>query len=329
MSSIFNLARNISIIKPGSLCCIMVLAVLTVSCGTGMKSIKPAGNGEAPRNELYVSGMNGVENLAFDGNGFLYATGLDGMVYKIEPTDDPYRGKIAAGRKIAGMCGGIDCRSDGSVYVAVLDDDNRRIAKISGDLSQIEFLSGHIPGLNGLTLDKSGAIYYTTSNENPFWPSGKILKADPSNPWSFAGPEIIVDGAGLVNGVTLSSDESILYYTETTGGVWAFDMKTGEKKELYSPPGFFQIVDDLAAAPDGSVWICLNSEMIIVHLINGKAGAAYRTDAMGAPSACEFGKGRGFRSDFLYVTEFGLKGRSFTMNGRGIWVLPVGKMRGE
>ena len=39
--------------------------------------------GRAPSDELYVNGMNGVENLAFDKKGFLYATGLDGMIYKI------------------------------------------------------------------------------------------------------------------------------------------------------------------------------------------------------------------------------------------------------
>ncbi len=38
---------------------------------------------------------------------------------------------------------------------------------------------------------------------------------------------------------------------------------------------------------------------------------------------CEFGKRPGFDLGYRYIAEFGLKGRSFTMNGRGVWVLPV------
>ena len=64
--------------------------------------------------------------------------------------------------------------------------------------------------------------------------------------------------------------------------------------------------------------------MMIVPVKNGKTEKGYSAGSIGSPSVCDFGKGTGFRSDFLYITEFGLKGRSFTMNGRGRWVLPIG-----
>ncbi|MCU0822354.1 MAG: hypothetical protein MUC95_07775 [Spirochaetes bacterium] len=82
----------------------------------------------------------------------------------------------------------------------------------------------------------------------------------------------------------------------------------------------------MTADKDGTVWFCLYSERMIVHIKNGKPEKGHGAGEMSASSACNFGKGPGFRSDFLYVTEFGLKGRSFTMNGEGIRVIPVGEI---
>ena len=59
-----------------------ILLLAAVSCSIGLKMVTYGEPSRAPLDELYVNGMNGVENLAFDKKGFLYATGLDGMIYK-------------------------------------------------------------------------------------------------------------------------------------------------------------------------------------------------------------------------------------------------------
>jgi sugar lactone lactonase YvrE len=139
---------------------------------------------------------------------------------------------------------------------------------------------------------------------------------------SFKNPEVVVDKTGMANGLAFSPDESVLYYTETLDGLWSFDMKTREKRKVYSPGPFFHVVDDVTADESGALWVCWNSGLAVVRLRDGRE-AAYRVGDLKAPSSCQFGRGRGFRPDFLYITEFGLKGRSFTMDGRGVWVLPV------
>ena len=67
----------------------------------------------------------------------------------------------------------------------------------------------------------------------------------------------------------------------------------------------------------------MNSERAIVRIVNGKAERGYRVGDLGAPSSCKFGKGDRFRTDYLYITELGRKGRSLKTKGRGIWVLPI------
>lgn len=300
--------------------------LFTVACSSGLKIVKSDRGVKAPWHEPYICGMNGAENLAFDGEGNLFVTGLDGVVYKIVPTQNPYRGEIVLKKKLGKLCCGIAVNSRGSLFVAVADDDDeRKIARMRRDFSNIEYVSGPIPGLNGMAMDSKDFLYYTSSRELPVCPDGKIYRVKTGDSEDFKNPEIIVEDAGIVNGLALSPDETILYYTETTGGLWSCDLSTGTKKQYYSPSGFLQILDDVTTDSDGNIWFCLNSEMLIVPVKGGKAEQGFRVGHIGAPSSCEFGKGRGFNSGFLYITELGLKGRSLTFDGRGVWVFPVGE----
>ena len=310
------------------------LVVCAASCSSGLKVVI-AGEGK-PWQEPYSRAlddkpMNGVENLVFDGEGALFVTGLDGMIYKIEPTENPARGRTVAQKKLGTMCLGIVFGPDGLLYVAVADpivpDNNpvkgRRIVRMDRNFSQMTVLTDAISGLNGMTRDSRDFLYYTSSNESLLWPKGGVYRIKFGADENFKKPELMIPDAGMVNGLAFSPDESVLYFTETTNGVWTFDMQTKSKKQIYSPPGFLQIVDDLTADKDGTVWLCLNSEGLLVPLSNGKARVGFRPGKLVIPSAVKFGRGKGFSEDMLFLTEYGLKGRSFTRNGRGVWAVPV------
>lgn len=79
----------------------------------------------------------------------------------------------------------------------------------------------------------------------------------------------------MENGLAFSPDQTILYYTETVDGVWAYDLATQTRKQIYNP-GRLQIFDDIATAPDGTLWFCLNSEQAMVPIKNGTADVMYR-----------------------------------------------------
>ncbi len=300
--------------------CLIILFCLT-ACSSGLK-IMSTGH-DKPSEKPYVSGMHGVENLAFDGTGNMFVTGLDGMIYRVVPTDDPYRGKIADKKKVGKLCLDVEVGPDGMLYAGVMDEKGvSKIWRISRDFTSMIPLSSPIQGLNGIAQDRSGYLYIASSNLSFFNPKGCVLRAKIGDDANFMNPEVFIETGGITNGLAFSPDESKLYVTNLNGMLMAVDMKTKEKTVLYSP-GKLQIFDDLDIAEDGTVWLCFNSEMAIISVKDGIVTAGYSPGELKAPSSCKFGKGPGFRPDFLYITEFGMKGRSLKMNGRGIFVLPV------
>lgn len=306
-----------------------VLPLIVAACGGSLRitqlGIMPGDSWV----RAYVSGMHGVENLAFDGKGALYVCGLDGMLYKLAPGDRAFRGRIIAEKKMGAMCLGIEVGPDGMLYVAVKDEKGKkRIVKIDPALRNVTPLTGPISGLNGFEQDR-GYLYYTSSNDSMLRPRGAIYRVRMGSEEDFKNPEIFVKDAGMVNGLAFSPDGRNLYYTETFNGLWMYDIARNKKKKIFSPPGSLHVFDDLTVGPDGTVWLCLNSECAVVAIKNEKLVGAYHVGDLKAPSSCEFGTGPGFDPGHLYITEFGLKGRSFTMDGRGVWVLPVGTIDGS
>jgi hypothetical protein len=300
----------------------LILFLLFLSaCSSGLKIISIGQ--DKPWFKPYVSGMHGVENLTFDGLGNMFVTGLDGMIYRVVPTEDPYSGRIADKRKIGKLCLDVEVGSDDRLYVGVLNDkDEYRIYRINKDFTNAVPISSPIEGLNGMVQDRTGYLYIASSNMSFLNPKGRVLRSKIGDDGSFRNPEIFIETGGITNGLAFSPDESRLYVTNLGGMLIEVDMRTKQKKILYAP-GKFQIFDDMDTAKDGTVWMCFNSEQAIVPVKDGLVTIGYRTGDLKTPSSCKFGKGPGFCPDFLYITEFGLKGRSMNMNGRGIFVMPL------
>ncbi|HQP31492.1 MAG TPA: SMP-30/gluconolactonase/LRE family protein [Deltaproteobacteria bacterium] len=306
--------------------CRELLILFCLLLGTGCSGFHPIDTLADGDRGPYVDGMHGAENLCFDGAGALFVTGLDGTLYRIEPTTAQRHGRIAARRKIGVMCLGVEAGPDDQVYVGVTDErGERRIARIDKALTKLTTLTGHIPGLNGFA-QAHGYLYYTSSNERVICPRGRIYRVRLGEDADFSHPEVVVEKAGMVNGLAFSPDQGTLYYTETLGGLWAYDLAARSRRRI-PIPGVLQVFDDLATGPDGTIWLCLNSAQAIVAVREGDVPRAFSIGDLKAPSSCAFGSGPGFREDFLYITEFGLKGRSLTMNGRGVWVVPTAGLK--
>jgi sugar lactone lactonase YvrE len=302
---------------------IFIMFFLT-ACSSGLKIISIGQ--DKPWFKPYVSGMHGVENLTFDGMGNMFVTGLDGTIYRIIPTEDPYSGRIADKRKIGKMCLDVEVGSDGQLYVGVLNDkDEHRIYRVNKDFTNAVSISSPIAGLNGMVQDRDGYLYIASSNMSFLNPKGRVMRSKIGDDESFKTPEVFIETGGITDGLAFSSDESKLYITNLDGRLIEVDMKTKQKKILYAP-GKIHLFDDIETAKDGTVWMCFNSELALVPVMDGLVTLGYRTGDLKVPSACKFGKGSGFRPDFLYITEFGLKGRSMNMNGRGVFVMPLSEI---
>jgi len=301
---------------------------ISVSCSSSIKNIKIGQNSKWAT--PYVAGMDGVENLVFDGDKTLFATDLHGTIYAIEATNNPYKGKIVAKKKIGKMCLGIAASKNGYLYVAIRDKKNKnKIIKITKDFKEQKILTDKIEGLNGFALNSKEELYISSSNFNFLCPKGKILKISINDDKNFASPVTVLDKVGLVNGFTFSKDEKTLYFTETTGSLWKLDLSNKKKKELFKPKGFLQLIDDIEIDNTGIIWLCYNTIGALVPIKKGIPLIAIHPGKLKVPSACKFGKGKGFNKNFLYVSEIGLKGNSLSFHGRGIWIIPIEQLRAK
>ena len=304
-------------------------ALLLTSCSSGILIETLGGEPYLSKKNRDKHEMTGVENLAFDGEGSLYVSGLNGRIFLIKPESD-YRGKIEASVEVGDRCFGITVGNNGWVYVGVEKKGERKIYKINKELNKdtLAPLSKPIQGLNGIDLDRKGYLYYTSWNNNHFSPQGWIFRVNINNEYPFDKPKMLkIGNIGWVNGLALSFDEKILYFTDTKKGIWSFGLESERAEKIYSPRGPFLFIDDLTTRQDGTVWFAFNSETAIgVIKTKMEANCGYRVGDLGAPSSVKFGSGSGFRPDFLYITEFGRWGRIPITNGRGIWVLPLDSM---
>jgi len=301
----------------------IIALIFLVSCGGDLSIVRKT-SVEEKWFLPYVDGMNGVENIAFD-NDFMYVTGLDGVLYKIESSDNPYRGKIVLKKKIGVMCLGLVAADNGFLYVGVQEDADSfpKIIRLNKDFEGAVPLTDGIEGLNGLEIDRNGRLYYSWSNMSFISPKGILYRADVNNVESFKNPEIIIDDAGLLNGFALTPDEGSIYFTETTGSLHSIDLDSKKRSIVYTPSGFFQILDDVCVDDAGTVWLACNSKSLIIAIKQDSTVTAYQTGDLRVPSSLAFSESEKFNKKFLYITEFGLKPRSLTMNGRGVWILPL------
>jgi len=310
--------------KPLTALIIIILAGMITSCST-LRTVQ-VGQGQ-PWEKPYVEGMTGAENLSFDGKGNMFVTTLDGYVYRVEPTDDPFRGRIADMIKLGDSCLDIEVTPEDYLLVAVLTNKNAgRIARLTRDFTAIEFMTGEIPGINGMALDMKGSLFIASSDVSIINPRGCILKMDLDDDSTWMSPPVFIETSCITNGLSLNQDETKLYYTCLNSSVVEVDLKTKERVSILSQ-GMFQFFDDLDASSPGVIWFCHNSQYALIEVKDGLIINAYRVGDLKAPSSCKFGKRPGFNSAFLYITEFGMKGRSLKADGRGVFVLPVNELK--
>lgn len=294
------------------------------ACSSGL-NIKKIGQGKDTISP-YVDGMNGVENLVFDGNGAMFVTSLDGYIYKVVPTENKFKGKIELVKKVGDMCLGVEIADKDHIFVVVEDEDgDKRIIKFSKDFKTKTAVTKVISGLNGILVE-GDYLYYVSSNLNIFWKSGNIYRLK-LNATIETKPELVVKDTYISNGLTFSKDKKTLYYTNLFNSLYSYNLKTKKKQKIFDPSGFLHMYDDIETLSDGTILMCFNSEKGIVPFKKGiKPKNILRIGNMAVPSACRIGKGKGFLKDHLYVTEFGPKGRSLDMSGRGVWMVPISEI---
>jgi gluconolactonase len=204
------------------------------------------------RFEVFASGLDHPECVAFDREGLLWAGGEAGQVYCIDRT-----GKVETIATLGGFTGGIAFSPDNQLYVCnpslgivrVRRDGKHEV--IAADAGRQPLVSPNFP-----VFDSKGNLYVTDSGN---WRkrNGYLLRYDwTGNGVPVAGP------FGYANGLALSTDESRIFMVESdTNCVFVLDTATFEPK-LYAE-GVGRLPDGLALDETGNLYVsCYASDDI-------------------------------------------------------------------
>jgi gluconolactonase len=184
--------------------------------------------------EIFASGLDHPECVAFDRDGFLWAGGEAGQVYRIDRA-----GKAQTIATLGGFTGGIALSpADDEPFVC---NPSLGVVHVKRDGTHRVFATQarhhKLVAPNFAVFDRAGNLYVTDSGN---WRkhNGYLLRFDP------AGNGVVVAGPfGYANGLALGADERRLYMVESdTNRVFAFDTAT------FKPTVF---AEDVGRLPDG------------------------------------------------------------------------------
>ncbi|MDD5223001.1 MAG: SMP-30/gluconolactonase/LRE family protein [bacterium] len=282
------------------------------------------------RGVVLVDGMNGCENLYLEPDSFrLYVTDLTGRINLI---DGPSRSelKLVKSKKIAGECAlGIGAGPDGRLYVAASEKDwlkqGGSVYRVDRDLEKAEKLTGNLPGINGLTFDRSGNLYLATSNMSFLRPRGAVylMKIGPDG--RFTVPEPWAGGRKIVNGMYFSGKENRLYFSETLSGVYRVDSGSGQAEKVFAKAKTMDFFDDLCQDQAGNLWVADPGSGSLKKYVSGTGELVrFKIRGIGQVSSCRIRVENG--EEIIYLTELKRQPNKVLFgkfDGRGVFSMPL------
>ena len=243
------------------------------------------------RFEIFANGLDHPECLAFDAEGFCWAGGEAGQVYRIDPG-----GRVEQVATLDTFNGGLAFSPGGELFIC---NPARGIVRMRRDGSHEPFAShagGHkLVCPNFGLFDAAGNYWVTDSGE---WGkrNGSLLRFSTDGRGEvFAGP------FGYANGLALSADETTLFMAETdTNRVWRFSLPDGKYDVFAENVG--RMTDGLAFDEKGNLYAsCYASDDI--HLITGGKVELFAYD----PRAILLSRPTNlvFRDGYVYVANLG------------------------
>jgi gluconolactonase len=252
------------------------------------------------RFEVFATGLDHPECVAFDRGGILWAGGEAGQVYQMDAA-----GKVETVATLGGFSGGLAFSPlDHSLYVC---NPGLGLVRVEADGRHTIFATkagGHkMICANFAVFDRRGRIYVTDSGN---WKkhNGALLRFDPDG----AG-RVVAGPFGYANGLALSADERTLFMVESdTDRVYRFDLApngaVGEPVVYAEPVG--RLPDGLTLDEAGNLYVaCYASDEIWRITPEGeKTLLAWDHFAilLGRPTNLAWG---GENRDVLYVANLG------------------------
>jgi len=247
--------------------------------------------------EIFATGVDHPECIAFDRNGDLWAGGEAGQIYRITPDR-----KVQQITSMGGFCGGLAFSPRDELFVCNPSLGIVRV-KPSGEFSVFASHAGEHKMIcpNYGVFDSAGNYYVTDSGQfrkN----NGYLIRFSPE-----AKGEILAGPFGYANGLALSADERFLFMVESnTDSVFRFEIRSDgsvSERELYAAEcGRFP--DGLTLDADGNLYVCCYASDEIWRISAKREKTLFAWDRwailLGSPTNMAFG-GKDF--DELYCAN--------------------------
>jgi gluconolactonase len=248
------------------------------------------------RFEVFATGFDHPECIAFDRDGNLWAGGEAGQVYRIDP-----RGKVETVATLGGFTGGIAFAPDGMLLVCnpslglirvKADGSHEIFARRAGEH---EMICPNYP-----VFDARGNVYVSESGK---WGArnGSLMRFTPDG-----RGEIVAGPFGYANGLALTAEGKTLFMVESdTRRVWRFAIDRLSAPEIYAE-NVGRLPDGLALDEAGNLYVaCYASDDI--HRISPGGDRTWLAHdpngiTLGRPTNLAFG---GDNFDELYVANLG------------------------
>ncbi|WP_040547889.1 SMP-30/gluconolactonase/LRE family protein [Pedosphaera parvula] len=247
--------------------------------------------------KIFATGLDHPECLAFDRQGFLWAGGEAGQIYRIDP-----EGKLTTVANLGAFCGGLAFSLLDVLFVCC---PALGVVKVdgSGEVSVFATHAGEHKMIcpNYGVFDSAGN-YYVTDSGNWRKNNGYLLRFTPD------GKGRVIGGPfGYANGLALSVDENFLFMVESnTNRVLRFELKpdglAGEPEVYAEECGRFP--DGLTLDAEGNLYVSCYASDDIHRITPMREKTLFAWDPfailLGSPTNMAFG---GPDFDVLYVAN--------------------------
>jgi len=258
-----------------------------------------------------------------------YVTDCWGNVHLL---DGPSRGelRLVKSAKLAdGKACGIDAGAGGFLYVAACDDWLGRgggIYRVDRGLESALKIAGDYPGLNGLTVDGRGDLYFAVSNMSFINGTGAIYQMRRKVGGDYAEAEVCIPDLLCVDGMFYDAREGRICFTGTFSGVSTFRPGLLAVTYVLGKAAVFDFCDDLCTDASGRYWLADPGGFLKCYDAEAGELTRYRVNGCGRPASCRIRLEGG--EEVIYVSE--LKRRSGLAaslsgkcDGRGVVVIPL------